>query len=32
MNGQKQKGKVAPWFEGGQTPMHKLIPKLGFTV
>ncbi|KAK9447409.1 mitochondrial 54S ribosomal protein uL15m [Limtongia smithiae] len=31
MNGQKQKESVAPWFEGGQTPMSKLLPKLGFS-
>ncbi|KAK7208323.1 ribosomal protein L18e/L15P [Myxozyma melibiosi] len=32
MNGQKQKEKVARWHEGGQTPMHKMLPKFGFNV
>ncbi|KAK9244550.1 ribosomal protein L18e/L15P [Lipomyces tetrasporus] len=31
MNGQKQKESVHPWFEGGQTPLHKTLPKIGFT-
>lgn len=29
--GQKARGKVKPWFEGGQTPIYKLFPKIGFT-
>ncbi|EOQ99815.1 hypothetical protein E3P92_02011 [Wallemia ichthyophaga] len=31
-NGQKSRGdgKVAPWFEGGQTPLTKRFPKTGF--
>ncbi|AET39016.1 mitochondrial 54S ribosomal protein uL15m Ecym_3540 [Eremothecium cymbalariae DBVPG len=29
--GQKARGKVKPWFEGGQTPIVKLFPKIGFT-
>ncbi|SCU81415.1 LAMI_0B06128g1_1 [Lachancea mirantina] len=29
--GQKARGKVKSWFEGGQTPIYKLFPKLGFT-
>lgn len=29
--GQKARGKVKPWFEGGQTPIYKLFPKVGFT-
>ncbi|KAH3679568.1 hypothetical protein WICMUC_000901 [Wickerhamomyces mucosus] len=28
--GQKARGKVKPWFEGGQTPIVKLFPKTGF--
>eukprot|EP00587_Corethron_hystrix_P008538 CAMPEP_0113297010 /NCGR_PEP_ID=MMETSP0010_2-20120614/52_1 /TAXON_ID=216773 ORGANISM="Corethron hystrix, Strain 308" /NCGR_SAMPLE_ID=MMETSP0010_2 /ASSEMBLY_ACC=CAM_ASM_000155 /LENGTH=317 /DNA_ID=CAMNT_0000149831 /DNA_START=131 /DNA_END=1084 /DNA_ORIENTATION=+ /assembly_acc=CAM_ASM_000155 len=30
--GQKSRsgGKISPFFEGGQTPMHKRIPKRGF--
>lgn len=28
--GQKARGKVKPWFEGGQTPIYKLFPKIGF--
>ncbi|CDK28140.1 unnamed protein product [Kuraishia capsulata CBS 1993] len=28
--GQKARGNVKPWFEGGQTPIHKLFPKRGF--
>ncbi|KAK9463316.1 mitochondrial 54S ribosomal protein uL15m [Lipomyces oligophaga] len=28
--GQKQKESVQPWFEGGQTPISKLFPKIGF--
>ncbi|CCH59067.1 hypothetical protein TBLA_0B02250 [Henningerozyma blattae CBS 6284] len=28
--GQKARGKVKPWFEGGQTPIYKLFPKVGF--
>lgn len=28
--GQKARGKVKPWFEGGQTPIQKLFPKVGF--
>lgn len=29
--GQKARGKVKSWFEGGQTPITKLFPKTGFT-
>ncbi|EDO15025.1 hypothetical protein Kpol_1007p9 [Vanderwaltozyma polyspora DSM 70294] len=29
--GQKARGSVKPWFEGGQTPIYKLFPKIGFT-
>ncbi|CAI1665911.1 hypothetical protein SEUBUCD646_0N00530 [Saccharomyces eubayanus] len=29
--GQKARGKVKSWFEGGQTPIYKLFPKVGFT-
>ncbi|MGH7539794.1 MAG: 50S ribosomal protein L15 [Gemmatimonadota bacterium] len=31
--GQKARsgGKVAPWFEGGQMPLHRRTPKRGFT-
>ncbi len=30
--GQKSRGssKVEPWFEGGQTPLHRRLPKRGF--
>ncbi|MDK2886796.1 MAG: large subunit ribosomal protein [Thermosipho sp. (in: thermotogales)] len=30
--GQKSRGagKVSPWFEGGQTPLHRRLPKFGF--
>ncbi|KAH3666010.1 hypothetical protein OGAPHI_004199 [Ogataea philodendri] len=28
--GQKARGSVPHWFEGGQTPVHKLYPKRGF--
>ncbi|CAM9015978.1 unnamed protein product [Wickerhamomyces anomalus] len=28
--GQKARGKVKSWFEGGQTPIFKLFPKIGF--
>lgn len=28
--GQKARAKVKPWFEGGQTPITKLFPKVGF--
>ncbi|CAB4253576.1 similar to Saccharomyces cerevisiae YNL284C MRPL10 Mitochondrial ribosomal protein of the large subunit [Maudiozyma barnettii] len=28
--GQKARSSVKPWFEGGQTPIYKLFPKLGF--
>lgn len=28
--GQKARGSVKPWFEGGQTPITKLFPKTGF--
>lgn len=30
--GQKARGssKVEPWFEGGQTPLHRRLPKRGF--
>jgi large subunit ribosomal protein L15 len=28
--GQKARGKVKSWFEGGQTPITKLFPKIGF--
>lgn len=28
--GQKARGSVRPWFEGGQTPLYKLVPKRGF--
>lgn len=29
--GQKARGHVKSWFEGGQTPIYKLFPKIGFT-
>ncbi|AMD22113.1 HGL227Wp [Eremothecium sinecaudum] len=29
--GQKARGHVKSWFEGGQTPIFKLFPKVGFT-
>jgi len=29
--GQKARSKVAPWFEGGQMPLTRRIPKRGFT-
>ena len=31
-NGQKSRsgGKVRAWFEGGQTPLHKRLPRRGF--
>lgn len=29
--GQKARGTVHPWFEGGQTPIYKRFPKIGFT-
>lgn len=29
--GQKARHNVHPWFEGGQTPITKLFPKVGFT-
>ncbi len=28
--GQKSRGEVHPWFEGGQTPLHRRLPKRGF--
>lgn len=28
--GQKARGSVKSWFEGGQTPIFKLFPKIGF--
>ncbi len=30
--GQKSRGnsKIEPWFEGGQTPIHRRLPKRGF--
>lgn len=28
--GQKARGKIKSWFEGGQTPIYKLFPKIGF--
>ncbi|ANB12310.1 mitochondrial 54S ribosomal protein YmL10/YmL18 [Sugiyamaella lignohabitans] len=28
--GQKARGKVKSWFEGGQTPITRLFPKVGF--
>ncbi|CCE61145.1 hypothetical protein TPHA_0A00600 [Tetrapisispora phaffii CBS 4417] len=28
--GQKARSSVKPWFEGGQTPIYKLFPKVGF--
>lgn len=28
--GQKARGSVKSWFEGGQTPIYKLFPKRGF--
>ena len=28
--GQKARGSVKPYFEGGQTPIYKLFPKIGF--
>ncbi|MEC7986389.1 MAG: 50S ribosomal protein L15 [Myxococcota bacterium] len=29
--GQRARGTVAPWFEGGQMPLHRRLPKRGFT-
>jgi len=29
--GQKARSKVAPWFEGGQMPLTRRVPKRGFT-
>lgn len=29
--GQKARSSVKSWFEGGQTPIFKLFPKIGFT-
>ena len=29
--GQKARSKVAPWFEGGQMPFTRRVPKRGFT-
>lgn len=29
--GQRKRSKVAPWFEGGQMPLHRRLPKRGFT-
>ena len=29
--GQRARSKVAPWFEGGQMPLHRRLPKRGFT-
>lgn len=29
--GQKARSHVKSWFEGGQTPIYKLFPKIGFT-
>ncbi len=33
MNGQNSRsgGGVGPWFEGGQMPLQRLLPKRGFT-
>ena len=32
MNGQKSNGNIKPGFEGGQTPLHRRLPRLrGFT-
>ena len=28
--GQKARGKVPPWFEGGQMPLTRRVPKRGF--
>ncbi|MCD6232377.1 50S ribosomal protein L15 [Candidatus Aerophobetes bacterium] len=28
--GQKARGKVSPWFEGGQMPLVRRVPKRGF--
>jgi len=28
--GQKSRGKVHPWFEGGQMPLTRRVPKRGF--
>jgi large subunit ribosomal protein L15 len=30
MKGQYKRSKVAPWFEGGQMPIHRRLPKRGF--
>jgi len=30
-NGQKARSKIAPWFEGGQMPLARRLPKRGFT-
>jgi len=30
MNGQKQKAKVRPWFQGGQTPLINVHGRKGF--
>jgi len=29
--GQKARFKIAPWFEGGQMPLTRRVPKRGFT-
>ena len=29
--GQKARSHIKSWFEGGQTPIYKLFPKVGFT-
>jgi hypothetical protein len=29
-NGQNQKGKIKPWFQGGQTPLIKVRGRKGF--
>ena len=29
--GQRARSKVAIWFEGGQMPLHRRLPKRGFT-
>ena len=29
--GQRARNTVAPWFEGGQMPLHRRLPKRGFT-
>jgi len=31
MKGQKKRGQIRPGFEGGQMPLHRRLPKRGFT-